>query len=274
MIRCNQCWTFKDESEFLPARPHQRTRNCASCRKGAREGHRVVNHRTGLPTDSPLRFTIIPESKNRKLGPIPEVYVTASTCPDTCSMFNAGCYGESGLMREHWRNVEHHGVNLVDLCEFVAALPAGTLWRYAVVGDLPGRGALVDLPAVQMIATASHGRRGFTFTHKYMFRELLSMRYDQEAFTINLSADNLAQADELARWGPTVSVVPSDTPTHKNKTPAGRTVVVCPATYDADVTCSTCRMCANPSRKSIIGFPAHGLRKREVSGRARLKVIQ
>ncbi len=225
------------------------------------------------PSRQNLAVTIIPSSKNRKLGPIPEVYVTASTCPPSCPMFNAGCYGESGLMREHWRNVERHGVEWSELCDFVAALPIGQLWRYAVVGDLPGVGESIDGLALMELIDANHGRKGFTFTHKRNSAVIATS--NGLGFTINLSADSLTEADELVALGigPVVSVVPSDAPIHGNVTPVGRKVVLCPATHTEGVTCASCRMCANPNRKSIIGFPAHGLRKREVSDRARLRVV-
>jgi len=40
-------------------------------------------------------------------------------------------------------------------------------------------------------------------------------------------------------------------------------VVLCPATYRDDVQCSSCGICAVPTRKAIIGFPVHGMRKKK-----------
>jgi hypothetical protein len=48
------------------------------------------------------------------------------------------------------------------------------------------------------------------------------------------------------------------------KTPAGRTVVVCPAESEG-LTCAECQLCALPHRKAIIGFRSHGQSKRLVS---------
>src|SRR5688572_30158890 len=101
--------------------------------------------------------------------------------------------------------------------------------------------------------------------------------------TINLSADNPAQADALAdlQIAPVVTVIaqeyarrtvrrqakrrPDDwaetiaewrdriatLPPH---TPAGRRIAICPATY-TDATCQTCGACAQP-RDAVIAFPA------------------
>ena len=41
-------------------------------------------------------------------------------------------------------------------------------------------------------------------------------------------------------------------------TPEGRHVSICPASVRDDVSCATCGVCAIVSRRTIIGFPAHG----------------
>ena len=90
---------------------------------------------------------------------------------------------------------------------------------------------------------------------------------NDSGFTINLSANNLAHADQLADAdiGPVVVVLPSTV--HGNvkiTTPAGRPVSVCPATYRDDVACDTCQLCQRQNRKSIVGFPGHGASKKRV----------
>jgi hypothetical protein len=112
------------------------------------------------------------------------------------------------------------------------------------------------------LVAANAGRKGFTYTHKPMAtpeaREAVRAA-NAGGFTVNLSADTLAQADALAAHGigPVVVVLPSDA-TQGTLTPEGRKVVVCPATQRDDVTCATCTACANSRRSVIIGFPAHG----------------
>jgi hypothetical protein len=51
-------------------------------------------------------------------------------------------------------------------------------------------------------------------------------------------------------------------------TPAGRKVVVCPATYRDDVSCASCGLCAR-QRSAIVGFPAHGAAKRKADAVAK-----
>jgi hypothetical protein len=42
------------------------------------------------------------------------------------------------------------------------------------------------------------------------------------------------------------------------RTSAGRKVILCPAVVHENVNCSTCGICADSNRKSIVAFPAHG----------------
>jgi hypothetical protein len=88
-------------------------------------------------------------------------------------------------------------------------------------------------------------------------------------FTVNLSANNLAHADDLADLGiaPVVTVLPADA-TDNTVTPKGRKVVICPATIRDDVSCATCGLCAR-LRDAIVGFPAHGASKRKAEAIAK-----
>lgn len=218
------------------------------------------------------------KSKNAKTGPIPVTSSPQKTCPATCPLKNAGCYADTGPMGAMWRSLSiasggdtfwngRGSVTTVTwrgLCESVANLPDGTLWRHNQMGDLPqyasGR---IDANAVQDLVDANAGRRGFTYTHhdveSCVKNRHIVRKANDSGFTINLSANNLAHADRLAdlEAGPVVTVLPRDAA--KNTiTPAGRRVVVCPATVRDDVTCAKCKLCARVDRDVIVGFPAHG----------------
>ena len=117
------------------------------------------------------------------------------------------------------------------------------------------------------LITANKGRRGFTYTHHLMSiagNKSCVKVMNESGFVVNLSADTLADADRLADLdvGPVVVLLPSDA-TENTVTPAGRKVVVCPATKNNKirVNCATCQLCARSDRKTIIGFPAHGTMK-------------
>jgi hypothetical protein len=149
----------------------------------------------------------------------------------------------------------------------IAGLPEGQLWRHNQAGDLPGLGEEIDASALGKLTKANRGRKGFTYTHKYgteSNREAIRSA-NLNGFTVNLSANTLAHADELAETecGPVVVVLPSDQISN-TLTPAGRKVVICPATVRDDVTCATCGLCQR-QRSAIVGFPAHGASKRKAS---------
>lgn len=207
-----------------------------------------------------------PRSANAKTGPIPVSTTTRATCPLDCAMRDA-CYASSGPLALHWSAVSAgaRGTDWSTFIASIAALPDGQLWRHNQAGDLPGDGHTVDPVALGQLVAANQNKRGFTYTH---YRDAASLDWIRHAnawgFTVNLSANSLADADTLADTlaGPVVCVLPSDA-TDNTRTPAGRRVVVCPATQRDDVSCATCQLCAR-QRDVVVGFPAHGTRKRVI----------
>lgn len=275
MKRCNQCWQKRPDRSFIGARGLPVTW-CKGCRaRRDADGYVRAEPRRGLRTKGTTRVRWSDCSKNRKLGGIPASITSAETCPDTCGFFGQGCYAEFHLMRVHWAAVGRIGQKWEGFLRNVRALPAGSLWRHNEAGDLPGVGRSIAVGPFLELVMASVGRRGFTFTHKRprTTRELMAFRAARDAdFTINLSADSLEQADELADLGiaPVAVVVPSSTPATGTLTPAGRKVVVCP-NETAGLTCRECQLCARPHRQAIIAFRAHGQMKRHVSELVQLR---
>lgn len=210
-------------------------------------------------------------SDNAKTGPIPVSVSTELTCPDACRLKGAGCYAENGPLALHWRKVTtgERGVPWDMFCAMVETLPEGQLWRHNAAGDLPGDGVDIDHDKLMQLVRASAGKRGFTYTH-YPLNDANTNTIwmaRSHSFVINLSADNPEHADYLADAGiaPVVTVLPHDAPAEVSFTPAGRRVVVCPATYNKATNCANCGLCAVFTREAIIGFPAHGSRKKTVT---------
>jgi hypothetical protein len=169
----------------------------------------------------------------------------------------------------HWSAVSkgQRGMTLAQFCAAIESLPEGTLWRHNQAGDLPGHDGDINRYDMLEIVMANSGRRGFTYTHKPMTKNNASIvkRANKLGFTVNLSADTVAQADEYAAMGiaPVVLTVPENT-RHNFTTPAGNKVVICPAETHG-VTCADCKLCAWSERKAIIAFPAHGSRKNHIT---------
>jgi hypothetical protein len=234
-------------------------------------------------------------SQNAKTGPIPVTITEKASCWTGCALHEQGCYALHGALGYFWASVSGgtRGGSWDDLCAQVAALPRRTRWRYAQAGDLPGTDDAIDAELLLQLVKANHGKRVIAFTHKPVLpdtpvatqnRSIIAAA-NAAGFTINLSADNPAQADALAdlRIAPVVTIVAHEYARQAvrrrakrlpdewaetiaewrdriaalpRRTPAGRRLAICPATY-TDATCQSCGACAQP-REAVIAFPAHG----------------
>ena len=244
------------------------------------------------------------KSRNKKTGNIPVSTSGKQTCPDSCPLKASGaCYAMTGPLGLFWHKVStgDAGASYDHFCKQVAALPDDQLWRHNQSGDLQPTASdreTIDAPKLLALVEANRGRRGFTFSHFDPIENPLNnyalAMANNNGFTINLSGNDLNHADRLAETncGPVVSVLPikyerrtERTPAGKQwaetvaeykarlaslpkTTPAGRRLVVCPATYSDDVSCKTCGLCQK-QRARIIGFPAHGTSRRKADAVAR-----
>lgn len=222
-----------------------------------------------------ILFTRI--SHNQKTGPIPVSTSSKVTCPDTCPLKQGGCYASGGPLNLHWMRVTSGKAGLLwtEFLQAIRSLPRAQLWRHNQAGDLPGINTSIDVAMLSELVSANAGKRGFTYTHKPTLdgealpsvisanRNAIRLA-NANGFTINLSADNMHDADELSALGigPVVTLLPSSQSTNTT-TPSGRKIVVCPATQRDDVSCSTCKLCQRVDRTVIIGFPSHGVSKKK-----------
>jgi len=207
------------------------------------------------------------KSANAKTGPIPVTTSTRDNCPPDCGQARI-CYADTGPLALHWAAVTAgaRGTSWADHVAQLAQLPDGQLWRANQAGDLPRAPdrATIDPVKLGQLVKANQGKRGFTYSHWKDAESISWIRHaNQWGFTVNLSADSLAEADQLAdhQAGPVVVVLPADQ-AENLRTPAGRLVVICPATQRDDVSCASCQLCQR-QRTTIVGFPAHGTRRNQ-----------
>lgn len=251
-----------------------------------------------LHTDNPLDLYILtPKSGNRKVGKgTPVSMSTMGTCPPACKIKD-GCYATCGRLGLVWFKLTvgklTNGVGFTEFCQRIKALgPNVTIWRHNQAGDLPGKNNRLHRGKCLQLARANcaggFNRGGYTYTHYPVIagpgipestakhnREVIR---DMNAlgFTVNLSADNAAHADQLAALdiGPVTCLLPIDAD-KRIKTAKGRSVVPCPAVLDGDQTnCVECKLCQKRSKRSgdprvIVGFPAHGTSARKADRVAR-----
>lgn len=245
-----------------------------------------------------MRALLKRKSGNVKTGPIAVTYSSSESCPDACGLKETGCYAKTSYLVAHWRKLDagERGIPYADFLAELAELPAGTVLRHNVYGDLPGDNNAIDPGAMRALTLRMSRLRAWTYTHKpvtkvqaWKFhvqpktlsdnaREVASA--NRFGFTVNLSADDTAKADALAdlQIAPVVTILPIDAP-KVTRTPAGRKIVTCPATWSEKTTCANCGgdrpLCQRAERDYIVGFPAHGYAHRHVDKIARrLPVIQ
>jgi hypothetical protein len=216
------------------------------------------------------RYHLTKKSSNAKTGPIPVTTTSADTCPKSCPFYGQGCYAKAGYhLRMHWDKVStgKRGTNLSTLCKEIAKLPEGQLWRHNQAGDLPGRDGAIDSAGLRMITDANKGRKGFTYTHKPCVG--INVAHIREAndngFTVNLSANSLVHADELAKHGLPIAAVLPETWQRGDRTPGGMRIVKCPAQTQDNMTCAKCGLCQKRNRGFVIGFEAHGAQAKAVN---------
>lgn len=202
------------------------------------------------------------KSANAKTGPIPVSTSSAVTCADDCPFKIKGCYAKGGPLNLHWSKVTsgERGIDWQSFIKQVRNFSAGQLWRHNQAGDLPGVGNAIDATALSQLTEANTGKRGFTYTHKPPTgSNLTALRAANAAgFTVNLSANSIGHADQLAKLGlPVAAVVPQDSP-DRFTTPEGNRVVICPAQRVDGLSCDKCRLCAKANRGFIVGFKPHG----------------
>ena len=235
------------------------------------------------------------KSRNSKTGPIPVTTSGQETCPTACPLKDAGCYADGGPMAIFWRKVtaKKAGIAYDAFLQTVEDMPDETLWRHNQAGDLQpdaNNPDNINLAALCDLTTANTGKRGFTYTHFEIIENDANRHAVQAAneggFTVNLSGNDFAHADRLAKTGsgPVVSIAPIEygrktikqdwaetLPEYKARladlpttTPAGQTITPCPATY-LDTNCKDCGLCQKQNRKGLVVFPAHGFRKAKAS---------
>lgn len=211
---------------------------------------------------------ITPKSSNKKTGPIPVTTTEQSSCAPTCPFIGKGCYAKSGPLALHWRQVSNgsRGTDWQGLCDFIGNLPSKQVWRHNQAGDLPHILGDINPNMMAHLVVANTGKRGYTYTHHTLNAHNVEIlqRANRQGFTINVSTESLASADDAIAQGlPAVTVVANNqpVPTH---TPAGHKVVVCPA-QERDTNCAECKLCAQANRTCVVAFKAHGTAAKTVN---------
>ena len=205
---------------------------------------------------------------NSKTGAMLLVRSPRSTCPESCGLKGNGCYAENFPLALHWLKQDTTGVDFSVVLYAVRTLPKKALWRLFEAGDFepsPENPELISSQQVISLLAANKDKRGFGYTHYPVLPNLEVLQLmNSSGLTINASADSLEQAKLYFELGlPTVVVVAENFP--KDSVVDGVRVVVCPnQSTPSKPTCLQCQMCQKPDRDYVIGFRAHGTKKRKI----------
>lgn len=198
---------------------------------------------------------------------MPVTITSENSCANSCPLKGKGCYANVGPLALHWKRTK---LSELELLQKIKSIPRGHTWRMNQAGELIGyqpNDELINPRFLAALTEANKGKRGYTYTHKSPFmpeNAAAIAAANKGGFTVNLSADNITEADSFAALGiAPVAVVLPETQTKNFKTPAGNQVIICPATKEnSQMNCLQCGLCARADRKAIVGFPAHGTQKK------------
>ena len=211
-------------------------------------------------------FHFKPHSENGKLGGMPATTSDSKTCPTTCGAYDV-CYAKTGPQSWHWKKVDNgeRGGEWEQMLGGIQSIASGAIWRHNVSGDLPHVDGMIDAASLDQLIRANKRKKGFTYTHHARTAENLALVAGSNAkgFTINLSCDTAKEAAIVKTENPRLPVVtllPMDAPNVQEID--GQKIVACPAEKTDKIQCSNCQLCAMPDREYIIGFRAHGQRKK------------
>ena len=210
---------------------------------------------------------------NSKAGVMPVTTSSKTTCPDTCSLKEKGCYARYSFLGAYWEKLTNgqakNSLDFTGLLDAIRRLPKGQLWRHNQAGDLLHNSGVIDGDSLKNLVNANKGKRAIVYTHHLPSvgnnASLIKLANDN-GLTVNLSSDTLEQADEYIALSiaPVVTLLQlgSDKVSY---TPAGNKVVKCPADKVKGITCASCGLCALSNREYIIGFEVHGTAKKAIN---------
>jgi len=211
-------------------------------------------------------YKLVDLSLNAKTGTMPAVYGHKASCPPSCGLFDQ-CYGKSGRAALHWAT--DTGKSFADLLDWVTRLPRRAMWRFGVVGDLPGNGSTLCRDSVMKLARANKRRPLLAYSHYPTSAEnLATLKAASDAgMVVNASCDSLDDI-KAARAAnvPAVTYTSADDQ-RKAWHQDGLRFVTCPnqSTRSAPQ-CKDCQLCARGDRDFVVVFRAHATKRNSIQG--------
>jgi hypothetical protein len=211
------------------------------------------------------RTLVVRGSRNGKTGAAAVTYRTQDSCPDACPLRGAGCYARGRIfgIPEKLGTEDSEGYGAIR--SLADTLPDGGMVRANVSGDVLDGSGQADEPYLTALSDLARQRPDvdvFTYTHAWR-----DLPVDPApGVTVNASCESAPDLERaIAAGWPTVLTDPGGPDSLIGQTVAGRRVVQCPAQTREGLTCTQCRLCARPSRRSTVAFIVHGSGKAQAA---------
>jgi hypothetical protein len=211
-----------------------------------------------------VRTLVVDRTRNAKLGNAAATYRTQASCPSTCPLYGSGCYARGRIFGIPDKLGTEDPGGYAAVRALAGTLPDGGMVRANVSGDVLAEDGTPDAPYLAALSALAADRPDadiYTYTHAW--RDLPAD--PAPGVTVNASCETAEDIERAAAAGwPTTVVDPGGPNSLIGQTIAGRRVVQCPA-QTGDTTCSDCRLCARPRRRSTVAFTVHGSGSRQAA---------
>jgi len=212
-----------------------------------------------------VKTLVVERTTNAKTGPMAATYRTADTCPTSCPLAGGGCYARGRIFGIPSRLGTEATASYPEVRALASNLRLGAMVRANVSGDMLDDAGRPDFPYAAALSSVAQDRPDVAvFGYSHAWRSLSPDI--APGVTLNASCESPEEiiAATAAGW-PTVTTATDPADPIIGTTIAGRRVVVCPAQTRDGVTCSTCRLCARPARRSTVAFIVHGSGKAQAA---------
>lgn len=210
-----------------------------------------------------MALRTVPVSGNAKTGKMAVTYrQVGETCPSTCPFLGNGCYAQHGNVNIWQARSEYSNKDGISLFRFVMSLPDNYMLRHHVSGDVMLNDS-VDWGYIEWMNKSASARPDivqFAYTHAWKQIGVSPFR----GVTVNASCETVEDVKLAKSLGYPATMVVKSTEERKSWREDGIKFRVCPQQTNG-VKCSTCKLCTNPNRESVVVFLAHGSAKTKVN---------